>query len=165
MCDYFGHTDLWSDVPPSKHLMAKFGTTLGRMTFCQMYPPGIETSWPSVVLLQAGWPLVRCTSPGNFSWPSVLLLWSDWSLVRCTPQAETSCGQVCYNIGQAEPLVTCTPTQRSGFGSGWHLVRLLVMLTFGQMYMPPKDIWVVKCDTTSGHCREKTHFVFICGDN
>ena len=29
--------------------------------------------------------------------------------------------------------------QRSGFGSGWHLVRLLVMLTFGQMY--PQDIW------------------------
>ena len=43
-------------------------------------------------------------------WPSVLWLWSDWH------------------------LVTCTPTQRSGFGSGSHLVRLLVMLTCGQMY-------------------------------
>ena len=43
-------------------------------------------------------------------WPSVLWLWSDWH------------------------LVTCTPTQRSGFGSGSHLVRLLVMLTFGQTF-------------------------------
>ena len=30
-------------------------------------------------------------------------------------------------------------TQRSGLGSGWHLVRLLVIMTFSQMY--PQNIW------------------------
>ena len=39
--NYFGKDDLRS--PPERHLVAKFGTTLGRMTFDQMYPPA-ETS-------------------------------------------------------------------------------------------------------------------------
>ena len=86
---YFSQVDLWLDIPPS---------------------PGTDTSWPSVLLLLSGWPLVRCTG-------------------QMYPLPETSCGQVCYSAvrlisGQMYP-------QRWGFGSGWHLVRLWVRPTVG----------------------------------
>ena len=57
-------------------------------------------------------------------------LWSD-----VPPQAETSCGQVCYNFGQANLWSHVPLSQISGFGSGWHLVRLLVMLTFSYIHL------------------------------
>ena len=63
-------------------------------------------SWPSVLLLWSGWPLVRCIPLGrDILWPSVTLphlvvrlifghmnllppprwgFWSGWTLVRCT---------------------------------------------------------------------------------
>ena len=43
--------------------MAKCGTTVIRLPFSQMYPPARYISWPHVVLLWAGWPLVRHNPP------------------------------------------------------------------------------------------------------
>ena len=108
VCDYFGHTDLWSDVPPTDTFHGQVWYFFGQDDL-----------------------LVRCNPPGrDILWLSVLQLWSGW------------------------PLVTCTPSHKSGFGSGWHLVRCT-----------PQRHLVAKCDTTSGHCIENLHFIFICWDN
>ena len=53
------------------------------------------------------------------------------------PQAETSCGQVCYHFGQVDLWSDVPPRQR-------HLVAkcvtTLVRLILGQMYPPGRDI-------------------------
>ena len=57
------HTKYQPNPPPGqRHLVAKCVTTLVTLTCGQMYLTGRDTSWPSLVLLQAGWPLVRWTS-------------------------------------------------------------------------------------------------------
>ena len=106
--------------------MAKCVTTLVRLISGQMYHPGRDILWPSM-----------------------LLLWSGWPLVRCTP-TETACGQVCYYFGQMYPpqlgfgsgchlvrflvrltLVRCTPWQRYLVAK---CITTTVRLTSGQMY-------------------------------
>ena len=78
--------------------MAKCGTTLVRCTH-----HGRSTSWQSVVLLQAVWPLVRWTPPGwDISCPSVVLHQAGLPLVRWTPLAKTFHGQVWYYFKQAD---------------------------------------------------------------
>ena len=106
--------------------MAKCVTTLVRLISGQMYHPGRDILWSSI-----------------------LLLWSGWPLVRCTP-TETTCGQMCYYFGQMYPpqlgfgsgwhlvrflvrltLVRCTPWQRQLVAK---CVTTSVRLTSGQMY-------------------------------
>ena len=133
LCYYFGsgwhflrssgQGNLWSDVPPSRHDVAKLDTTLGqvdiwsglpvRLTFGQMNPLHGDLLWPSMLLL---W--VRLTFYQIFR--------SGWPLDRC----------ICH---------------RWSFGSGWHLVRLWVRLTFGQIYPSPRQILLLaKYVTTLG---------------
>ena len=106
---YSGQLDLSSDIPPQDELWV-------RMTFVQMYPPGRDILWASIIWLQirltfgetyprwgfrSGWPLVRCTSQDEASgqvniWSDI---WSGWPLV-CTPwqrhlmaKSDTTSGQ------------------------------------------------------------------------
>ena len=125
-----------------RHLVAKCVTTLGqsdilsdlwvRLTFHKIYLLHRDIMWPSVLLLQSCWPLVRCTSQAEISCGQVwynywvrltfgqmyppqmrLFVRLTFGQMYCIPQAETSCGQVYYY-----------------FGSGWHFVR-----SSGQVYL------------------------------
>ena len=137
VCDYFSQTDLWSDVPLSRDIW-----------------------WPSMLLLQSGWPLVRHTPSRDILWLSVLLLQSDWPLVRLPPTIRLWV-RLTFSQASSQPDLwsDVPPWQRHvvakcvtasvritsgwmypklwlGFGSSWHLVMLLVKLTLGQMYPP-----------------------------
>ena len=81
----FGHADLWSDVTP-----------------------GRDISCPSVVLLLAGWPLVRCIPSRDIPCPYMVLLWADWALFRCSPNRDISC-PCAVLLWAGWPLVRCTP--------------------------------------------------------
>ena len=72
---------------------------------------------------------------------------SGWSLVRCTPKVETSCGQVCYYIGQVDLLSDGTSPTETSCGQVWYYFKSVdiwtdvqVRLTFGQMYPQCRDI-------------------------
>ena len=66
-------------TPRQRHLVAKCDTTLPwlRLTFDQMYPPGRDNLWPSVILLHL-WVRLnfgQMYPPGrDILWPSVVLL-------------------------------------------------------------------------------------------
>ena len=89
--------------------MAKFGTTLSRLTFGQMSPqpplealrrltPGREILWPCVWQLWSHRTNVLPSPSRDISWPSFVLLWASWPSVRSTPhmrhQARSAFGQM-----------------------------------------------------------------------
>ena len=45
-----GQTDLWSDEPPQRHLVAKSGATLGKLDIWSDVPPGRGIYWSRMVL-------------------------------------------------------------------------------------------------------------------
>ena len=109
-CYYFSQVDFWSDIPHcQRHLVANCVTTSVRLTFGQTYPLGEK------FLAKCVTTSVRLTSgqtypPGRDTfWPSV------------TTSVRLTLGKKC-------------PLPQLGFGSGGHLVRLMVRLTFGQTY-------------------------------
>ena len=92
--------------------------------------PGSDILWPSVFLLQSGWPIVRWTPwerylvakcvttvlrltsgqmyPLNrdILWPGVLLLQSGWTLIRWTPRMRFQVRLTfIQTVGQAELLL------------------------------------------------------------
>ena len=84
-----------------------------------------------MVLLQSGWPLVRCIPLGrDIMWQSVT------TSVRLT-------------FGQMYP-------HRWSFGLGWHLIRLWVRLTFGEMYHLPRQ---TSCGEVYYYFGSDWHFV------
>ena len=108
LCDYFSQVDLWSDIPPRMRLWV-------RLTFSHF---------------GSGQPLVRCTPRQRH-----LVAKCVTTFVRLTS------GQM-YPHWQRHLVAYCVTTvvrltsgqtypPRWGFGSGLHLVRLQVRLTFG----------------------------------
>ena len=132
-------------------------------TKCQPDPHlGRDILWPSVWLLWSHRPVVRCTLSRDISWSSLVLLWAGWPLVRCTPRqrylvANCVTTMVRLTSGHMHPPPKDQALDQvdiwSGFWSCWPLVRCT-----------PQRHLVAKCDTISGHCSQKPHFVFICRD-
>ena len=105
-------------TPWQRQLVAKCVTTLVRLISGQMYPPGRDILWPSVLLLLSGWPLVRCTP-----WQRYLVAKCVTTCVRLIsgqmyPLAEKSCGQVCNYFCQVNLWLDVPP--------GRHLVAKCV---------------------------------------
>ena len=114
-----GRDILWPSVTTSDQVYF-LSDLLVRLTFHQMCPLA-ETSCSQVLLLQSGWPLVRCT-PGQ-----------RHRVVRCvTTSVRLTFGQM-YSPGQRHFVAKCVTTS--------------VRLTFGQMY-PQQRHHVTKCVTT-----------------
>ena len=105
-----GQTDISSDDPQQRHLVAKCVITLVRLTSGQVYPPG----WG----FRSSWHLVRLHIRLTFG--------------QMYPHAETSCSQVCYYFSQTDLWSDIPPRMRPGqvdissdSGLGWPLVILL----------------------------------------
>ena len=171
----------WAPCPPATYYLTSLQPD--RLIFCHMAGWLANCSWLTAYCTkcQPDLPLGR-----NLLWPSVWLLWSHrlWSDVPLPDRDISLLSLVLLQAGW--PLVRCTPRQG-------HLVAkcatILVRLTSGHMYPLPKirlwvrftsgkasvhaDLWwgvpqrhlVGKCDTTSGHCSEKPHFVSKYWDN
>ena len=78
--------------------------------------PPVDISWPGLVLPWAGWPLVRCAPQPpirGISLPSLVLHGED------LPQAETSCGHVCDNIGHIDQMYP-HPLVETSHGQVWY---------------------------------------------
>ena len=121
-------------------------------------PLGRDILWPSVSLHCWHRLVVKCTPSRDISWPSLVLLWAGWPLVRCPPRQRHVVAK----------RVTTLLRLTSGHMYPHPKCRFWVMLTFSQA-SGHADLWsdvpsprrhlVAKCDTTSGHCSEKPHFV------
>ena len=91
--------------------------------------------------------LLGCVLVSLRGWALMPCAFSCWAFIRkdlCEARAkcQSSKNQIIFLH-----LVRCTP-HRWGFRSGWHLVRIQVRLTFGEMF--PNRHLGAKCDTTSG---------------
>ena len=126
-------------------------------------PLGRDILWPSVWLLWSCRPVVSCyPSPVDISWQSLVSLLGRMTFVRYIPRQRILWPSA-LQLWSGWPLVTCTAHPK---------IRLWFRLAFVQasghadlsLDIPPRHL-VAKCDTTSGHCSEKPHFVFICWDN
>ena len=109
------------------------------MTFCQMYPPGRDISWPGLVLLQAGWPLVRCTPQAETSYGQ---LWSGWPLATCTPNTKIRLW-VRLTFGQASghaDLWSDVPPKTSG-DQVWYHISWLQWKTSFCLYLMRQLNW------------------------
>ena len=131
--------DLWSVFPWQRHLMAKCATSFVRLTSGQIYPQQRHLLAKRVATL------VRLTSGqmfppgGDMLWPSLLLLWSDVPSQQRNVVAKCFTTSVRLTFGQMCPLGW-------GFGSGWHLVRLQVRLTFVFFFFPFPKVAIHQID-------------------
>ena len=160
-------------TPRQRHLVAKCVTTSIRLTFSQMYPQA-ETCCGQMCYYFSQVDLWSDVPPGrDILWPNVLLLQSGWPLVRCT-RGETCCGQMCHYFSQVGLWSDVPPQAETScshvwyyFGSGWHVywrARLVQAAT-----VIPAPLAYIKVSAVQARLlyerpftREGNYLVFIC---
>ena len=136
----------WGSSAMYMSLHPLFMPSIPRHKICEIYQykerniSDREISWQSLVLLQAGWSLVRCAPQppiGGISWPSLVLHQVG------LPQTET-CGHECDNFFHIDQMYP-TPSRDISWPSlvllwaGWPAVRSTLHMrcqarfAFGQM--------------------------------